>query len=137
MTFRPFLLAVAAVCLAACASLPQSEEFLLENTLMSYAGAIRWGNFEDAAGFIDPEVLHAHPVSALDIERYHQVHVTTYNEGPARHVGEHEVHQSVEIGIVNVNTQAARSVIDNQVWRYDAKGRRWWLMSGLPDITAH
>jgi hypothetical protein len=53
------------------------------------------------------------------------------------HINDNEVSQIVEIGLVNINTQAARSIIDKQLWRYDAKANRWWLVSGLPDITAH
>jgi hypothetical protein len=51
-------------------------------------------------------------------------------------VNDTEVRLVVEIGLVNTNTQAARSIIDKQVWRLDEKANRWWLMSGLPDITA-
>jgi len=136
MPFRSPLIAFAIACLGGCAAVPGTEQHLLEDTLLAYAGVIRWGNFEEAASFVDPETLKAHPLTQLDIDRYHQVRVTTYNDQQAHIVAEHEVHQSVEIGIVNVNTQAARSFIDNQVWRYDAKEKRWWLVSGLPNISA-
>ena len=53
------------------------------------------------------------------------------------HINDNEVSQIVEIGLVNINTQAARSIIDKQLWRYDAKANHWWLVSGLPDITVH
>jgi hypothetical protein len=56
---------------------------------------------------------------------------------PAAPVSETEVRQTVEIGLVNINTQAARSVVDNQIWRYDEVQKRWWLTTGLPDITRH
>ena len=137
MPFRPLLIAFSIAALGGCAIMPQTEAFLLDETLRGYAGVIRWGNFEEAASYVHPDTLAAHPLSALDIDRYHQVRVSTYNETGLRHVGEHEVHQSVEIGIINNNTQQARSVIDNQVWQYDLKEKRWWLMSGLPNITAH
>jgi hypothetical protein len=137
MLFRSLLIAFAMACLGGCAAVPGTEQHLLDMTLEHYASAIRWGNFEEAASFVDPETLKAHPLTSLDIERYHQVRVTTYNDQQAHLVAEHEVHQSVEIGIVNVNTQSARSFIDNQVWRYDAHEKRWWLVSGLPNITAH
>ena len=69
--------------------------------------------------------------------RWQQVQVTAYSDQQPVHTTETEVQQVVEIGLVNKNTQAARSVIDHQVWHYDEKANRWWLMSGLPDITAH
>ena len=70
-------------------------------------------------------------------QRYHQVQVTAYNDQPAAPLGPDEVAQTVEIGLVNVNTQAARSIVDHQVWRYDEKEKRWWLTTGLPNITRH
>jgi len=131
------VVALAFAALAGCAAVSKGEERLLDETLETYASVIRWGNFEEAASFVDPETLKAHPISPVALERYHQVQVTAYNEQPIRHVGEHEVQQLVEIGLVNVNTQSARSFVDKQVWHFDEKERRWWLVSGLPDITAH
>jgi hypothetical protein len=130
------LVAMLAALLGGCAAVSKSEQNLLEDTLETYSSVIRWGNFEEAVTFVDPETLKAHPVSKLDLERYHQVQVTAYNAQPARSTGEHEVRQMVEIGLVNVNTQSARSIIDRQTWRFDDKAKRWWLVSGLPDITA-
>ena len=63
--------------------------------------------------------------------------MTAYNEQPAKPVSEGQVRQVVEIGLVNNNTQTARSLIDRQLWRYDVKAKRWWLVTGLPDITQH
>ena len=133
---RQLVLAVVLAALAGCAT-TKSQEKLLEETLDSYSAVIRWGNIEQAMAYVDPETLKAHPITALDLERYHQVRVTGYNEQPAKRVGENEARQVVEIGLVNLNTQAARAIIDSQLWRFDAKAKRWWLVSGLPDITAH
>ena len=40
----------------------------------------------------------------------------------------------VRIGIININTQAERTVVDQQTWRYDPDKHQWWLTSGLPDV---
>ena len=64
-------------------------------------------------------------------------------EGQTRKIAERaaaiasKLGQNVEIGLVNINTQAARSVVDHQIWKYDEKQKHWWLMTGLPDITRH
>jgi hypothetical protein len=135
MPVRLLLPALAGALLAGCASVSGSEQRLLDETLESYASVIRWGNIEEALSFVDPATLKAHPVSKLDLARFHQVQVTAYNAQAPRHVGEHEVRQAVEIGLVNVNTQDARAIIDTQLWRFDPQAKRWWLESGLPDIT--
>jgi uncharacterized protein YceK len=136
MFARLLTLVFATAVLAGCGTI-KNKQTLLETTLETYASVIRWGNFEEAMSFIDPEALKGHPVTALDLQRYRQVQVTVYSEQKALPVGENEVRQMVEIGVVNVNTQSARTLLDNQLWRYDAQAKRWWLMSGLPDITAH
>lgn len=130
------LLIAASALLASCATEKmRSKETQLTDTLRSYAATIRWGDVALAQSFIDPKVLAEHPPTPLELARFKQVQITGYNEQPAVPVGEDEVRQIVEIGLVNVNTQAARSVVDRQTWRYDEAAKRWWLTTGLPDIT--
>lgn len=130
-----------AMLLAACADMSmqhiQSKETKLEDTLKMYAATLRWGDMTKGLAFVDPKYRQEHPTTDLDLARYRQVEVTAYNDEPAAPLNENEVAQTVEIGLVNINTQAARSVIDHQVWRYDEKEKRWWLTTGLPDITRH
>jgi hypothetical protein len=134
MSLRLSLIACLAL-LGACASVTKNEQTLLDETLESYASVIRWGNVKEAISFVDPKTLQEHPVTELDLQRFAQVRVVSYDAQPPRHVGEHDVRQAVEIGLVNNNTQAARAVVDTQLWRYDTAAKRWWLVSGLPDIT--
>ena len=129
------LLVLALLTLTGCPV--KQNALLLEDTLSSYAGAIRWGHMDDALGFVDPETLKKHPVTALDLARYQQVQITVYSDAAPVHITDDEVSQIVEIGLVNINTQAARSIVDKQLWRYDAKANHWWLVTGLPDITVH
>ena len=116
---------------------PNSKADVLNTTLNAYANALRWGDFEQAMTFIDADTLKAHPLSALDKERYKQVRVASYTERPAVPAGKDEVLQIVEIGLVNINTQTERSIIDRQTWRYEEKTKHWHNVSGLPDITQH
>jgi type IV pilus biogenesis protein CpaD/CtpE len=133
---RYVMLALVAALLAACATdKMRSRETVLQDTLKAYAGTIRWGDVAQAQAFIDPKVLTEHPPTALELARFKQVRITAYDEQPVVPVNENEVRQTVEIGLVNVNSQAARSVIDHQVWHYDEAQKRWWLTTGLPDIT--
>lgn len=132
------LVLFAALCalLSSCATEKmRSKETVLTETLRSYAATIRWGEYDQAIGFIDPKILSEHPLTSLEIERLKQVRVSGYDEMPAVPVGDDEVQQTVKIDLLNVNTQVARSIVDHQTWKYDATAKRWWLVSGLPDIS--
>lgn len=122
------------VALAGCAAHTRSDA--LTDTLKAYASTVRWGDFASALQFVDPETRTEHPLSSLDKARYQQVRVTEYNDDvPPVPVSDTEVQQTVRISLVNINTQAERTLVDRQTWRYDAATKRWWLSSGLPDIT--
>lgn len=129
-----FLLALGTLLLAAPV-LAKSREKILTETLRTYAAAIRWGSIEQAESFVDPEYRAAHPLTQLELDRYKQIRITNYEDTAPVPVNDDEIRQTVEIGIVNIHTQEARSIIDRQVWKYDKKAKVWLLASGLPDIT--
>ena len=120
--------------LAACATNQRSED--LTNTLNAYHSTLRWGDFQHALNFVDPAWREAHPLTPLQLARYKQVRVVGYDEGqgpvPA---SDTEVRQTVKIGLVNRHTMQQRYIIDHQDWRWDDQAKRWWLTTGLPDIT--
>lgn len=132
-----FLLVVliAALAVGCATERMRSKQTVLEDTLRSYAATVRWGDMSQAQAFLDPEVREKRAPSALDLERYRQVQITGYSESPPQPISDSEVRQTVQIDLINIYTQAARSVIDQQLWRYDEAGKRWWLVSGLPDIS--
>ncbi|NII12325.1 hypothetical protein [Oleiagrimonas sp. C23AA] len=129
-------LLAACTALAACANIAeQRKSTQLQETLSAYRNALRWGSFQQAAAFIDPKLRQAHPMSDFERSRYAQVRVSDYDDaqGPVP-AGKDEVHQAVRIGLINRNTQAERSIVDQQVWHYDQDAHHWWLESGLPDL---
>ncbi len=134
-----FRVSISLICLIlvmlALPVMAKSREKILTETLRTYAATIRWGSIEQAETFIDPEYRTAHPQSQLDLDRYKQVRITSYEDSAPVPVNDDEVRQTVEIGIVNLHTQEARSIIDRQVWKYEKKTKVWLLTSGLPDIT--
>jgi len=128
------LLALVAMLCAGCATDQRNQALI--HTLGAYGSTLRWGDFQSALQFVDPKVREANRPTALDLARYQQVRVTGYDDGSGPVPdGENVVHQVVQISLVNINTQSERTVIDRQTWRYDTDKKRWWLMSGLPDIT--
>lgn len=132
--FRLLLLA-SLLALGACATQKHSRD-LLQIALYDYQGAIRWGNFAGAVDFLDPEVLVKKPLDPLALKRYEQIQVTGYTVQGGGAPSEGTFQQAVEIRFINRHTQAERAILDRQSWRYDEEQRRWWLVSGLPDITA-
>jgi hypothetical protein len=131
------LLLFALLCVGCETLSTQTEGQSLQVTLTAYANALRWGGFDQAVKYVDPETLKQHPLTPLDLERYKQVSVISYSEQAVVPVSKHEVSQLVEIGVLNVNTQTERAIVDRQLWRYDEKTKHWHIVSGLPDITQH
>ena len=127
---------VALALLSACATQQKQEAKLLESTLRSYASVMRWGDAEQAVAFIDPEIAEKNPVDRITLERFKQVQIAGYRERAPEMTGPQEATQVVQIDLVNRHTQEVRSLVDVQRWRYDAEKKRWWLVSGLPDLTA-
>ncbi|MET0255939.1 MAG: hypothetical protein ABW193_09090 [Luteibacter sp.] len=129
-------LALLVASLAGCATDVRNQA--LNTTLMNYAGSIRWGDFTGAQAYIDPDYAEAHPMSQVEQSRLTQLRVTGYDEGAGpRPDGEDEVVQVVQINVVNINTQAERSIVDRQRWHYDREKKKWRLMTGLPDFSPH
>ena len=128
------LVVLSVLLLAGCATQKRSDT--LTTTLTAYGSALRWGDFQSAAQFLDPEIRLKHPLSDLEIARYKQVRVSEYDDGngpvPA---ADGDVQQTVHISLINIHTQSERTVVDHQTWHYDEKTKHWWLTSGLPDIT--
>lgn len=101
-----------------------------------YASAIRWNEFELAWAQVDPEYRKEHPLSDLEKGRFKHIQVTGYEEKAQDLLADGGVEVLVQIRLINKNTQAERVIMDTQVWRWDAKAKRWWLSTGLPDFSA-
>ena len=105
-----------------------------DQALYSYTSAVRWSDFDAALSFVDPETRRLKPMTELEIERYKQVQVAGYEVKSASEPGEGLYEQVVELRLVNRNTQVERVMTDRQRWRWDPEAKRWWLVSGLPDL---
>jgi hypothetical protein len=121
------------VLLAACAATVRNDAYT--ETLYQYQSMIRWGHFQDASAMVDPKYLELKPISRLDWERFQQIQISSYNPSPAVPVSETEVQVTVEIEYVNIHRQTPRTIIDRQIWRFDEEAKRWWLTTGLPDLS--
>lgn len=129
-----FLLAIG-VLLAACAS--GGEKRKLDERLYAYAGVVRWGgDLMQALEFVAPDQREALTPSTLEQTRLQQYQVAGYYVQGTQAISEEEVHQLVEIRLVNRHTQVERNLIDRQVWRWDDDADTWWLTSKLPQLQS-
>lgn len=134
---RPYSAAVLAACvllLTACAS--NSHTKSLDDTLRQYEIVVRWSQWDGALDFLAPEYLATDPISQLDMDRLRLFRVTQYTVRSAIPFDESKgLQQVVEIRLFNRNRAVEQSLLDQQEWRYDDQRQRWFLYSGLPDVT--
>ena len=111
-----------------------SKGTALDEVQYAYSAAIRWGDIDGAWTQIDPAWKTANPLTDIQRERYKQIQVTGYKPVASEPQGEGMALRVVEIGVVNRNTMAERSVRYEERWRYDAPSKTWLVSSGLPDF---
>ncbi len=112
----------------------RSQRNKLVPTQEAYVAAVRWNDFDTAEGFIDPEYLRQQPITDLQRERYRQVQVSTYRERSNSVTADGDIERRVEVSVINRNTQAERTVVVKERWRWDPEAKRWWQAAGLPDL---
>lgn len=112
----------------------RAQRAKLAQTQAAYVAAVRWSDFEAAENFIDPQQRQAHPLGDVQRERYRQVQVSSYRERSSSMDAEGILERRIEMGVINRNTQAERTVLVTERWRWDPEAKRWWQMQGLPDL---
>lgn len=133
MNLKHLLTVLLVLTLCACSGATRTRE--LNSTLAAYANVIRWMDIETAFTYMDPETREQQVPSELELSRWQQFRVTGYREGPVQMLSESEARQNVEISMTNRHNMAERVIRDSQVWVYNEKDKRWFLTSGLPDIS--
>ena len=120
-------------CFVALAGCPKSASkgTALDDVQYAYSAAIRWGDFE---GAWNPKYRDAHPLTDIDFSRYKQVQISGYREQGGAIQPSGTVLRDIEIGVINRNTLAERTVRYREKWRYDEEAKTWWLDGGLPDL---
>lgn len=127
-------LALVMTLLSACASSTQKNT--LDATLLQYESVIRWSQWDGAIDFLAPEYLEENPVSQLDIDRLRLFRVTQYTVRSVMPTADGmTVRQAVEVRLFNRNRAVEQALLDQQEWRYNPERERWYLWSGLPDVT--
>ena len=119
--------AVLALLLPACTS-GEIHAVKVDDTLRSYATAIRWGEFEKAMQFQNPAKR-----SRLDLAWLKNIHVSSYDTVYKKEdMGGNIFEQTVEIHYFNEQVGVEQSITDRQLWRYDEEKGKLLLETGLP-----
>ena len=83
---------------------------------------------------VDPKFREEHPLTDIDFSRYKQVQISSYREQGTALQASGTAIRDIEIGVINRNTLAERTVRYREQWRYDETAKAWWLINGLPDL---
>ncbi len=113
-----------------CAQIERDKKSMsLEAAVNAYGSAMRWGYFETASGYLHADA-HAQ-VPRPDWTT--NLRILSYEVVQPAVLGSDEVaNQVVKIDYLYEDEQRVRSLVDRQIWRYDAGSGTWWLYSGLP-----
>ena len=121
--------------LTACATTSGIDKARTE-ALEQYESMIRWSQWDGAVNFIAPGYLEEHPITRLDLDRLRLFRVTAYTVRATQLYDEGmTMTQAVEIKLFHKSQAVERTIIDEQLWRYDEARQSWLLHSGLPDPT--
>lgn len=122
--------------LVACSATTGNMDKSRSETLKQYEALIRWSEWDGAVNHIAPEYLEEHPVTRLELDRLRLFKVTAYVIRSTQLYDEGlTMTQVVEISLFQKSQAVERSIIDEQLWRYDVDRQVWLLHSGLPDPT--
>lgn len=98
----------------------------------AYGNALRWGYYDTAWNYLDPGVRSRIPPDQLQLK---SIRLTAYEVvQPPLLIAEDQdqAEQWVQIDYVRQDTQVVHSLIDHQVWHYDASREGWLLTSEPP-----
>jgi len=104
----------------------------LESTSEAYEKAMRWGEYQLASSFIKTQGTDG---ESPNLKKLEKIKITSYKP-TGRNTSEDKLqaHQTVEIKYYNTDYLIEKTLIDKQLWEYDAKQKAWYLQSALPDF---
>ena len=102
----------------------------LHNATRAYENFIRWGDYESAISFINPEVMTEPLPDPESLKRYR---VTSYEVMTnSMSSDQNEALQVVEIRYYNEDNMREVTIRDRQTWKYDEAATSWYLATSLP-----
>ena len=117
-----------------CATLAERErQGKLQKSVEHYANHLRWGRYNEAAGFIAPRTEN--PPHAIDTSPLKEIRVTAYQLGMGE-FSKDEKEASITVLFTYYQTNSGRleTIADLQHWWYEEKLARWFKDGDLPDF---
>ena len=121
---------------AACGTIETINDKKLGNELQAvlsrYESAVRWGNLQQAYGFLKPELAAQTPLPQglenIEVSQYVVVN-------PPVLLNQTTATQTVGISYILVNRQVERSLVGQQMWeRKDEDSREWYRANPIPEF---
>lgn len=128
---RIFIILMAALLLSACTSVGDSKKAItLDQATRYYERAIRWVDFNAANSLRRLEGSADYTPSPETLKR---IKVTSYETVRATAADDNStMNIEVEIIYYNEDTMKLVTLTDNQVWKYDADIKSWYITTPLP-----
>ncbi|PJK06965.1 hypothetical protein CO614_07080 [Lysobacteraceae bacterium NML120232] len=131
----PVLLAALLSGVQGCAS-SGGQAGALERAQYAYSAAIRWGDLDGAWMQLAPELRAQGEMNEIERNRWKQIQITSYRVLSSDATPDGGAARLIEIGVANRHTLTERQLRYQEVWRWDAASKTWFLTSGLPDLWA-
>ena len=134
--FKWLGLMLAALCIVGCSGVTpiakKSRAISFESTTKTYGKLMRWGYFDEAAGYVRSKDGTA---IEIDLDRIARYRVTSYKNTVVLLADEGSEGRVVAaIEFYEIDSGVLKTIRDEQMWWYDAESERWFLGSGLPPI---
>ncbi|HYQ71996.1 MAG TPA: hypothetical protein VET88_08720 [Gammaproteobacteria bacterium] len=128
---RIIILILGAILLQACAAVDDSKKSIsLDKSLYFYESAMRWADFPAANSLRRYEGEGA---PANDPAKLKRIKVTGYDVLSTKpSADDSAVYITVKISYYDEDSLKLMSLTDNQVWRYDATEKIWYISTALP-----
>ncbi|MCF6355390.1 MAG: hypothetical protein L3J26_09900 [Candidatus Polarisedimenticolaceae bacterium] len=128
---RHLPLLLVAVLLAGCQTIEtKARQVSLDKVLHAYETAIRWSYIHQAYSLMRPERL-----KEIEIPQgLENIKVTHYEvlEPAVSNPKSDTATQVAFVSYVEKNRQQEKRLTDHQLWEYDKKAKRWYLISDIP-----
>jgi hypothetical protein len=116
-----------------CAGIQAGKKVtLFDDTARAYLRAIRWGDYEIAYAFKNPQNIDNKPP---DFEDLHQIRVTAYNvKQTILSEDKSTILRVVDFQYYRISNVTVKNLVDLQKWEYNEEANRWYLTSEFPNF---